>query len=66
MVLGPGPEEAGALRRTEPLVAVAGVDVRAEGLQLEWDVARGMRAVDDREHARNAGRRADLLDGEHP
>src|SRR5207244_1592464 len=62
--LGPDVEEAGALRRAEPLVAIAGVDVRAEGLEPERNVARRVRTVDDRDGAGLARQAAELLDGQ--
>ena len=65
LVLRPRPEEPGALRRAEPLVAVARVDVGAERLQVERQLPGSVRAVDDREHAGLARRRADLRDREH-
>jgi hypothetical protein len=42
-------EEAGALRRAEPLVAVARVEVRADGIDVEVELARRVCAVDDDE-----------------
>ena len=65
LVLRPRPEEAGALRRAEPLVAVAGVDVGAERLEVERQLAGRVRAVDDRERARRPRRRADLRHRQH-
>ncbi len=40
VMLRPRPEEARSLRRAEPLVAVAGVDVGAERLEVERQLAR--------------------------
>ena len=57
-------QEAGALRRAEPLVAVAGVEVRAERVEVEVDVRRRVRAVDDRDEPFGVRARDDLLDGE--
>ena len=65
LVLRPRPEEAGALRRAEPLVAVAGVDVGAERVEIERQLARRVGAVDDRERSGRARRRADLRHREH-
>ena len=64
LVLRPRPEKPGSLRRAEPLVAVARVDVRPELLEVERQLARRVRAVDDREHAGRARGGADLLDRE--
>ena len=49
-MLGPRPQERRSLWRTQPLVAVAGVDVRAELLQVE----RGGRARERRRRRRRA------------
>ena len=54
VVFRPRPEEAGALRRAQPLVAVPRVDVRAEPVEVERELARRVGAVDDRERARLA------------
>ena len=62
LVLGPGPEERGSLRRAEPLVAVAGVDVRPELLEVERQLSGSVCAVNDREHAGCARSGTDLLD----
>ena len=61
LLLAASPEKAGALWRAQPLVAVARVDVRAERVEIERDLARRMCAVHDREHAGSTRRRADLL-----
>ena len=47
LVLGADVEEARALRRAQPLVAVAGVEVGAEPLEVERRLTRRVRAVDD-------------------
>ena len=60
LMLRPRPEEARALRRREPLVAVARVDVGAEPVEVERDVTRRMSAVDNGERARLTRGRADL------
>ena len=65
LVLRPRPEESRALRRAEPLVAVAGVDVRAERLEIERELARCVGAVDDRECPRRPRRGADLRHRQH-
>ena len=46
--LGSRVEETGALRRAQPFVAVTGIEVRAELLQVEVELRDGVRAVDDR------------------
>ena len=46
--LGAHVEEAGAFRRAQPLVAVAGVEVGAERGEVEVDLRDRVRAVDDR------------------
>jgi len=43
----PNVQEAGALRRAEPFVAVARVEVRAERIEVERHLARRVRSVDD-------------------
>ena len=65
LVLRPRPEEACALRRAEPLVTVARVDVGAERVEIERQLARRVSAVDDRERAGRARRGADLRHREH-
>jgi len=56
-------KKAGALRRAEPLVAVAGVEVSTEAGELERDLPGRVRSVDDREHPGVSCPRAQLLDG---
>ena len=51
--------------RVLPLVTVPCVHVGAHGLEIEWDLPRSVRAVDDREDARLPGGGADLLDRKH-
>ena len=46
-------------------MAVARVDVGAERVEVERQLARRVGAVDDREHSGRAGRGADLRDREH-
>ena len=57
--LGTHVEEGRALRRAQPLVAVAGVDVGAERRRARAGAARRVRAVDDRQCAGSARGRAD-------
>ena len=64
LVLGADVEEAGSLRRAEPLVQVAGVAIGADRLHVERDLTRGVGAVDHGEDAGLAGAAADLLDRE--
>ena len=79
LALRPGEEEAGALGGGEPLVAVAGVEVRPELIQLEVHVAGRVRPVDHRQDAGGprasadlgdwedeGGARGDVADGDHP
>ena len=61
LVLRSRPQKPGALGRAQPLVTVAGVDVRPQGLEIERNLPRSVRAVDDREDARLVGGSADLL-----
>ena len=56
-------EKAGAFRRAEPLMTIAGVEVRTERREVEVDLPGRVRAVDDREHAGLASPRAELLGG---
>ena len=65
LVLGPRPEERRTLRRAEPLVAVAGVDVRPERLEVERQLTGCVRAVDDRERAGRPRGGADLRHRQH-
>ncbi len=62
LVLGPDVQERGSLWRAEPLVEIAGVDVGADGLQVELELTGHVRAVDDRQDAGFAGAGANLLD----
>src|SRR6202022_1782341 len=48
-------EEGGAFRGAEPLVTVARVEVCAERLHVERDLADGMRAIDDAKNPGGAG-----------
>jgi len=57
-------QEAGALRGTQPFVRVPAVEVRAERVEVERDVGRRVRAVDDGDEPELAAARDDLLDGE--
>ena len=59
-------KEPSHLRGAEPLVAVAGVDVRAERTQIERDVSGRVRPVDDRERTGNPRRRAHLRHRQQP
>ena len=61
LTLRPNVEKPGALRRAEPFVAVPGVDVGAQPLEVERHVTRAVRAVDHREHPGLARPPAELL-----
>ena len=52
------PHERAAARRAHPLVQVAGVDIASDRREVEVDLPRAVRAVDDRECAVLAGERA--------
>ena len=63
--IGTRVEEARALRRAQPFVAVAGVDVGAERVQVEVELARRVRAVDDEQcsgGARAGDERREVVD----
>ena len=62
LMFRPHVQEARSLRRAQPLVAIARVEVRAERLEVERHVARGVCAVDDGREARVARTAHDLLD----
>ena len=57
-------DEACAFRGAEPFVAVAGIEVRVELLEVEVELCDCVRAVDDRHEAFRACARHDLLDRE--
>ena len=61
----PGVQEGGALGRAQPLVAVAGVQVRADGHEIELDLPWGVCAVDQRRDAHLTRPRAQPGHGEH-
>ncbi len=63
--LGPRVEKAGSLRRAQPFVAVPGVDVGLQGVELEVELPRRVRTVDDRERAVRPRERADAGDVVH-
>ena len=65
LVLRPHPQEACTLRCAEPLVAVAGVDVRAERIEIERQLPGRVSAVDDRERTDRTCCRADLRHRQH-
>ena len=62
--LGVGVEESGAFGATEPLVPIAGVEVRAEGGHVQGNLAQGVRAIHDGEDVGGAGTSANFGDGE--
>ncbi len=51
----PGIKESCPLGGAKPLVAIPGVEIRAEGRQVERNLSRRVRAVDDSQDARGAG-----------
>src|SRR4051812_5927763 len=76
--LRPGPEEPRTLRRTEPLVCVAGIGISTDRRQVDRNMSGRVCAVHDREQAQvarpgaelgdrqdRAGRRGDMSDREH-
>ena len=78
LVLGQDMEEARALRRAQPFVAVAGVEVRSQALEVERHLTRAVGAVDHAQRPgftrlraqlldrkEDGGRRADMADHEH-
>ena len=64
LMLRPHVEEAGSLRRAEPLVAVPCIEIRAERLEVERNLAGSVRAVDDGDEAGLAAAAHDLVDRE--
>lgn len=50
----PGVQETGALRRAQPFVAIAHVEIRSDGVDTQWNLARRMRPVDQRRDAPRA------------
>ena len=60
----PDGEKAAALRRAQPFVTVAGVEVRADRIQVEVELARPVGAVDDADDPGLARTPAQLLDRE--
>ena len=57
LMLRPHVEEAGSLRRAEPLVAVPCIEICAERLEVERNLPGSVRAVDDGDEAGLAARR---------
>ena len=63
LMLRPGPKKGAAAGREKPLVAVAGVPIGADGGNVELNLARCVRAVDEHERAALARGGDDCLDG---
>ena len=53
--LAPGIQKGAALRRAQPLVQVARVEIDAQRFQVQRELTRRMRAVDEGQDARRAG-----------
>jgi len=60
---GIGVEKGGSLGSTEPLMTIADIEVGPQCLQVQWDLAGGMGAVDDRTNTGCPGAVADILNG---